>query len=439
MTRSAGPLAVLVLLAVVACQPATPGARDVQWHRFPVSLSARVEPAIAVIYSSDNIGPTTTLARLGYPDRDLFRLHLDHPGLKVVLTSCPANRYSGERKLSDASEATATWRSLALDPNFDWVDLGGLGYTHSPPGDTHLDHHEFSVRQSGCNIDHRKLGEPDYCRRQMTLARAAYRTAGIPDERVLVMRFPGTEHSPQALKAAAEAGFIAVLDAGNDANPGSEWWTPLPGGGEILEIRNSNALKLFAIAQELEAGLATGRIAPEAAVDSPEFAAALERGTSYLRTIEATGGLLHLVDEWQETFRRIGQTRPRYLLISALLREVETRYGPRAWYPTSRELVLWLDARRHGRLTRAEAPEGLIVIVEPPDSWALLRLPGLDNASIRVTLPERAAGRIDDVLIKEAEGEWSRLDPARWWKQGREAIVLFPLHGKVLLRIVSRG
>src|SRR5213594_1491698 len=100
MNRSAmrrlvlGLAAASMLSLAIACRPAAPRAPGVMWHRFPVSPSARIEPAIAVIYSSDNIGPTATLARLGYPERNLFRLHRDHPQLKLVLTSCPANRYS---------------------------------------------------------------------------------------------------------------------------------------------------------------------------------------------------------------------------------------------------------------------------------------------------------------------------------------------------------
>ncbi|HZI94165.1 MAG TPA: hypothetical protein VFE84_07960 [Patescibacteria group bacterium] len=433
--------ATAVLMA--ACGGQTPApAPGVAWHRYPVGVASRVEPAIAVIYSSDNIGPTASLARLGYPDRNLFRLHRDHPQLKVVLTSCPANRYSGGRVLSDSPEATATWKTLALDPNFDWIDLAGLGYNHAPPGDSNLNHHEFSVTQSGCNIDHKTLGEATYCSRQMTLARDAYRTAGIPDDRVVMMRFPGMERSTQALAAAAAAGFIAVLDtpAGGEprGEPGREWWTPLPGGGEILEIPNTNVLKLFAIAKELEDGLIAGRILPAQVTASPEFAAALKRGLARLREVEAGGGLVNLMDQWSDTFREVGGARPRYLLIDAALRDIESRYGPRAWYPTSRELTLWLDLLRNGRLTRQDEGGGTLVKVEPPAGWARLGLGGLDNASIRVSLAGAGASRavdLKDVLIKEGERDWRSLEPERWWRQADDAVVLFALRGPVQLRL----
>jgi hypothetical protein len=434
--RAAGSLlavALCLLPGLPACLQAEPQAPVAEWHRFPVGAATRLEPTLAVIYSSDNVGPTTTLARLGYPDRLLFRLHQDHPQLKVMLTSCPANRYSGERRLSDSPEATATWKSIALDPNFEWIDLAGLGYSHSPPDDRNLDHHEFSVKEGGCNIDHSTLGRTEYTRRQMGQARNAYRTAGIPDDRVVAMRFPGMESSPAALEAALGAGFLAVLDAGNDEEPGREWWTPLQGDEEILHIRNANVLRSFARSQPLEEGLLSGRITPANIRASAEFEAAVARGLHLVSQVETTGGLLHLMDQWAETFREVGGTRPRYLVVDAVLDGIEARYGPRAWYPGSRELILWLDALRHGKVSGKQEGSAVMVRVEPPASWARRGLSGLDDVSVRVALPDQA--RLEDVTIDDGSQGWKPLAPSSWWMSDGEAWVLFPLHGPVQLRI----
>ena len=133
------------------------------------------------------------------------------PLLRVTLMSCPANRYLGAGTLDDSPEAAAVWRTLASDPEFSWLELGGHGYSHSPDGDANRDHHEFSITESGCNLDHAALGEREYFRKRFALARELYRKNGIPDERVAVMRFPGVEDSPEALRAAAEAGFVMIF------------------------------------------------------------------------------------------------------------------------------------------------------------------------------------------------------------------------------------
>jgi hypothetical protein len=241
------------------------------------------------------------------------------------------------------------------------------------------------------------------------------------------------EHSPAALEAALGAGFLAVLDSGHDDEPGLEWWTPAAGNQEVLHIRNANVLRAFALAKDLEESLASGRMTPADVPSSPEFAAAVARGVDLVSRVEATGGLLHMMDQWAEMFREIGGTRPRYLVLDAVLDEIESRYGPRAWYPTSRELVLWLDALRHARLSRQQQSGSVVVAVDPPPEWARRGLPGLDNVSLRIALPP--ATGIADVEIREADTAWRAMAPSSWWKAGEDAVVLFPLRGQVQLRI----
>jgi hypothetical protein len=412
-----------------------PNLERTTWPSFPADPAERIERDLALIYTTDNIGPTVTFARLGYPGRILFRLHEDHPLLKVVIMSTPATRYVQGRTLADSPEAAATWKALATEPRFDWIELGGEGYTHSPPGDTNINHHEFSIRQSGCNLDHARMGELDYCRERFRLAREAYRAAGIPDARVSLMRFPGIEDSPAALQAADEAGFLAILGGRHPEEPGRDWWIPHQGGGEILEIENSNALKLFARSAALEEGLRSGRIAPAGVRRSAEFAAAVARGIERAEKAAATGGILNLSDQWFETFAYIGDIMPRYLVLDAVLRAVEERYGPRVWYPRGRELALWLDARRHAKVSWRVDGDGVQVEVDPPARWARLAPEGLEAASLKVSLPARF-GAVREVRIGEG-GRASRvLDASRWWRAGDDIVIVFPLRAGVRLSVL---
>jgi len=235
------PAAVAVGALAFACSGGPPGGGEaarsaIWWPRFPFGPDTHAERELAVLYSTDSLGPNTTLADLGYPGRRFFRLHQDHPQLKVVLTSCPASRYSGGRPVDGSTEAGASWKALALDARFDWIELANQGYTHSPEDDSNLNHHEFSIRQKGCNLDHVLLGALDYCRARFRLAREAYRSLGIRDARVTLVRFPGSEDTPSALQAAREAGFLAVMGSRHLDQAGRDWWTPTADGGEILEI-----------------------------------------------------------------------------------------------------------------------------------------------------------------------------------------------------------
>jgi hypothetical protein len=414
----------------------------VQWPRFPFDGAARVEPVLAVHYSTDDIGQNlTSLSRLGHPDRMLFALHKDHPLLRLTLMSCPANRYLGTGSLDESSDAAAVWRRLALDPDFSWLELGGHGYSHSPDGDSNRNHHEFSIAQSGCNVDHTALGALEYCRKRFTLAREIYRKIGIPDERISVMRFPGVEDSPEALRAAAEAGFVMIFGSRHPDEPGREWWISYPGGGEILEIENSSLLRAFARAEDLEAALMQGRIHPEEARAAPELRAAVQRGLGYVERVVAGGGILNLSDHWWETFQEIGGTVPRYLVLDEVLKEIEGRYGPRAWYPRARELAMWLEARRRAEVVWSEQGGEVRVRIEPPPKWRDLKLEGLENASIVIGLPAGWTG-VGNVRIKEGDkgpAAWRPLDPSRYWLEPRGLAVIVPLRGPIEIRATSSG
>ena len=414
--------------------PARLRVRAVSWPRFPFDLDTHQRRTLAVLYTPDDIGQSITWAKLGRPDGVLFRLHHDHPDLRITVTACAANRYLSEQPLEPTSPAAAVWKSLALDPAYDWLELGGHGYTHSPEKDRNLDHHEFAVAAEGCNIDHTRMGTAAYCRRHMTLARDAFRALGIPDDLVVVMRFPGMQDSPEALRAAAASGFTAILGSRHADEAGREWWVPYP-GGEMLEIENSSLSHCFTRSAGLEKALADGSLAPEALPRDARFLSEVQRGRDYVDRIALRGGILNLFDHWWDTFKELGGAAPRYLVLDAVLSDIETRYGRAIWYPTARDLALWLEARRFARVDWRPEEDGLHIGVRPPDAWRRMSIAGLDQASLVVGLPAGYTG-VSRILIRESGGDWRLLDAKEWWLGGGGVVVSFPLRGPVDLRIL---
>src|SRR5678815_6087556 len=104
-------------------------------------------------------------------------------------------------------------------------------------------------------------------------------------------------------------------------------------------------------------------------------------------------------DHWWETFAEFGGVSPRYLVLDAVLDDVELRYGSRVWYPRSRDLALWLQARRTASVRWQVEADGLHVLVEPPAGWAKRGLTGIEEASIIVGLPAGYTG-VSAVRIK---------------------------------------
>ena len=405
------------------------------WPRFPFDESSRTDRVLAVLYSSDNIGPNTTLARLGYPGRKIFRLHRDHPNLRMVLMSCPANRYSGEKTVLDSPQASETWRALALDEKFDFIELGNQGYTHSPPGDNNLSHHEFSTEQVGCNLDHDAFDSSEYISERFRLIRETYKALGIGNERVLLLRFPGRAYGPKTLKEAARAGFLASLSSGW-GNRSHVRWTRDQDWKPFLEIMDTKILGSFAKSDELETGLESGRIRPTDVTDSPEFIRAVERGAAVVEHAAEGGGVLNLTGRWAETFERIGGVYPRYLVLDAVLTSIASRYERRAWYPTGRELVLWLNLSHESAVTLETRSGQMDVFIRPSDRWLAASGPGLDGASVIVTLPKSWDG-VESVRLKQGDDPWSDLAPEHFWLDPRGLAVVFPVRGPVRLRLSS--
>ena len=429
--------AVAALVLALGCRTAggdvTP-AGEIWWPRFPFASDTHVERELAVLYTTDGLGPNTTLADLGYPGRKIFRLHEDHPDLHVVLTSCPASRYSGGRPVDPATEAGQSWRMLAMDTRFAWIELANQGYSHAPDDDSNLNHHEFSIRQTGCNIDHTRLGTAGYCRDRFRLAREAYRRLGIPDTKVSLVRFPGGEDSPAALQAALEAGFVGVLRSGQGERPGGDARLP-SGGSDILEIRSTKLMSSFARSEELETALMQDRIEPAGLADSAEFKAAVRRGESLAEKTAADGGILNLSDQWRETFAIIGGVAPRYLLLDAVLDAIEKRHGPRVWYPAGRELALWLDARRNTKTSLVTDAGALLIHLEVPGSWAVFAPDGMTDASIVVPLPDGWVSWRVRVRQGAEQSGWQDLEAGRSWRHPRGLALAFSLGAMTTIRI----
>lgn len=406
----------------------------VSWPRFPLDPETGEEPSLAVLYTSDDIGQSIVLSTLGEPDDALFRMHADHPRLRMMLMACPANRYISDKSVLEFPRGVETWRALALDPRYDWVDLGGHGYTHSPPDDSNVDHHEFDPAQSGCSVDHAVTADRAYCERQMSSARAVFRKLGIPDAGVFVFRFPGAVDNPEALRALRAAGFLAVLGRSHPGERGREWWRPAAGGGEILEIEDSMLVSAFARDEELERELSGGMLAPSAVVSSPRFQEAVDRGLAYAGRIEKGGGILNLADHFWETFERIGGAEPRYLVLDAVLDRIESTRAGRLWQPGAGELAQWLEARRSAEVSWKAASSGVEVALEPPAAWSELGLPGLERASLRVALPAGAAAPAS-VRIREGDAPERELAASSYRRDGGDLLVSFPFRGPVRLRI----
>ncbi|HXI03735.1 MAG TPA: hypothetical protein VNI57_11220 [Candidatus Saccharimonadales bacterium] len=416
--------------------PVRPVAEGASWTRFPLNPSTGEEPVLAVLYSPDDIGRSVKMSSLGYPDGGFFLLHREHPDLKVVLMSTPANRYMGNLTILGAPRAIDVWRSLAGGKDFDWMELGGHGYTHSPPGDSNLAHHEFSTTQAGCNVDHRKLASPYYCLRQLLTAREVYRALGIPDERVTVMRFPGAVDSPEALSAAREAGFIAIFGRHHREDRGREWWLPCGPGCEMLDVEDSHLQSVAPSLEDLVRALEAGKLDPSTFQKSPAFAAALKEGREYVDGIVSGGGLLNLTNHFWKTFEEVKGVQPRYAFLSALLGGIEKRFGPRVWYPHGGELAQWLELRRRASVTWHRERGNVLVDIDPDPAASLPRTPSLDRVSMRIALPPDF-GEVSQVRIDEGDGAWRLLDPSAYRPGPSGLAVSFPLRGSVHLAIAS--
>ncbi|MBI3448314.1 MAG: hypothetical protein HY049_05290 [Acidobacteria bacterium] len=407
-----------------------------EWPRFPRAGPGATPADLAIVYLTDDIGPDlTSLDRLGYPDRSLFRLHRDHPSLRAALMSCPDHRRKeGGPGLAGSPEAAAIWRRLATAPEFAWLELGGHGDTHAPDGDENFDHHEFSTTETGCNIDHALTGRRDYAERHLRAAREAYRGLGLQDDLVTVMRFPGVADNPEALRAAARAGFSMIVGSRHLDEPGREWWVAYPGGGEILEIEGASLQRRFYPPADLERRVAAGGMDAGAIRTDPSFQASVAGALAFVDGVREGGGILGLSDHFWETFQESGGVPVRYLVVDEALRRLETERAGAIWYPSAHDLALWLDARRNAGLTWRQESDGVHVAITAPPSWKERGSRGIAAASLLVRLPpgyERLAG----VTLREEGAPARALAATSYAREAGGVVVTFPLASSVELVI----
>jgi hypothetical protein len=194
---------------------------------------------------------------------------------------------------------------------------------------------------------------------------------------------------------------------------------------------------VFSRAASLESDLAAGRVAAGSVASDPRFLEQVARGRRYVEQVEAQGGILNLFDHLWETFAAFGGVAPRYLVLDAVLADIENRYGERAWYPHARELALWLEARRRARVTWRRADDGLHVTVEPPGLWTSRGLTGLQEASLVIGLPAGYSG-VSGVRLREGDGPWCALDRGLWWPAPDGLAVTFPFRRTTELSIVPQ-
>ncbi len=369
-------------------------------------------PRLAVFVSMGELNQNTTLARLGYPDRLLFRLHRDMPRLRIVLIGSPANRYSSDRDVVSCPEGAFTWKALGVDARFDWIEIGGEGYTHSPPGDTNLNHHEFATDQTGCNLDHARMAAPEYCRERLALARRTYDRLGIPQNRIVLIRFPGLKDSPAALSAASEAGFLAVLGNRHPGEAGRAQWLAHP-GGEILDLENTKLNEL----------MPSGEDGPGSAMDR-------------IDRIVSDGGILNLRAEMQDLFREDGEPAPAYRFLEGLVQEMDRKYGPEVWYASGNDLATWMDLRRHARVEIETNNDLIEVRLAPPDAWVAAGRT-LDTAATAVRVPDGWRS-VSGVFIGDGDAPLTEIPSWRWFWVGPHRLVIpFAVRGPVRLRVTG--
>ncbi|HET6372123.1 MAG TPA: hypothetical protein VFG76_02370, partial [Candidatus Polarisedimenticolia bacterium] len=168
------------------------------------------------------------------------------------------------------------------------------------------------------------------------------------------------------------------------------------------------------------------------------FQAAVRKGIDFVGRVAEDGGILALTDQFSETFAYIGGIAPRYLVLDSVLRDLESRYGERVWYPRGRELALWLDLRHQAKVTWRQTAAGVDVEVEPPAEWDRAAAEGLADTTLIVHLPARF-GEVANVVLQDHAGGTRRLDSASYWRVDHSLAIVFPVAGKVRLHITRAG
>lgn len=374
--------------------------------RFPHDVGERAVRDVAVFYSPDDIDAGSSLETLGYPDGYLFMLHREHPLLKVTVQAVPANRYITNDSARFVVNVTCPdefpssvcgprlWSMIMFNESFDWMELGGHGFYHSPPGDADLDHHEFNPEHDLRALDY------GYCIERFKLAREAYGEVGLDNDRLIVMRFPGDTYSDAALRAMKDSGFIAYFTSyrRGDEYACSYLYTNLSDGGRVLDIHGNVPLsRLVGFNAEF--------------IDSC-----------------ARNGIINFFDHFWESYEPHGGMQPNYCKLNESLNYIESEYGRRVWWPLASELSLWIDFRERGTHNWTLNGSLLEVSSGVPGGW---RSSWATLASYTVDLKGK---RVKKILFDDGAG-WTALGDDGFWIEDGILHLTCPIRNRVNVRV----
>lgn len=381
----------------------------VEIPRFPHNIEKQTFRELAVFYSPDDISASTSLSDLGFPDKALFLLHREHPQLKITMQTVPANRYieSQYRDITTIKEplqgvcCRTLWKMILSDELLDsWMEIGNHGYSHSPPEDSNLDHHEFSATQSGCNVDHSLANTLNYCSHRFKLARAAYAQIGLDNDKIIVMRFPGFAYTDAALRALLDNGFIAFFGGGDCKQ---DEWIKLSDGREILNIPSTSLYRFYE-------GDADNFTIPECV---------------------KTGRFINFFDHWWDMFKTDANgTNRNYQIASGSLTYIEHQYGDQVWWPFGSELALWFYFKRNA-ITNWETTNSTITINATVPKWN----PNWKEISISysVTLPK--ALKLYKIEYSLDNTNWQELNPKMYWQNNTDLYFNVPFKGFTKIKL----
>lgn len=373
---------------------------------FPHNTEKQIIRELAVFYSPDDISANTSIDQLGYPDKFLFLLHRDHPQLNISMQTVPANRYimhENRRSITTVVEkdpnnicCRSLWKMIMFSEEFtSWMELGNHGYSHSPPEDTDLDHHEFHESQTGCNFDHSIVGTSTYCNNRFQLAREAYEEIGLDNSKIIVLRFPGFAYTDAALRAALDSGFISFFGLGNCNGE----WIELSDGREILNIPSFSLYRFY-----------SG-----------------ETDYSDIQHCVDSGGIINLFDHWWDMF---DSNTSNYQIADNLLDYIEQNYGDKVWWPFGSEMALWLHFQKYANHSFQFSKESAKINSEVPawdPEWRKIYI------SYSITLPINK--RVTHIGYIRDDTNWVKLDETMYWQEGSTIYLNVPFSGKTTTSI----
>jgi hypothetical protein len=399
--------------------------------RFPQDTEAKTLRDVMVFYSPDDIFSNITWKFIGYPDSGFFMIHNAFPKLKCTIQTVAENRYLGDipnRNIENDPVAAQIWRDLFTKPEFrSWLEFGNHGYFHSPDGDPNLDHHEFNGNVNPAAFD------SGFCYGTFAKARKTYAALGLDNDRIFVMRFPGYAHTPMALRALPDMGFLAYFEY---SRTGREKYLDVGGGREILAIPTVQLVDIFDT-QKLVQEIQDGFVGPFDLGASRTYQSALAGGLAALDSLARDGGVINLFDHWWEHSRtEIKGVHYRYRFFKDILEGLDRKYGKRVWWAFGSDLALWSHLKRNAPVSLESDRHGATVSFGKPLVWK----PGW-SVSAGYTLATNdssafpAPWSIRYSLESEGYAKAHFLGANEYWVEGDRLHFAFPYSGALKVRV----